>query len=1166
MKNKQKTPKPQKRKSASKFGSLFNLLRGAAGEKENGRILRLAIETAKEKASVPLLETILRMGRSSPLFDIVIPSAQKKLQMAALQSRQALKPGSLETEIRWALDIVGHQKEEIESFLEYKTQYERALMLGNLLLATESMNGIRESCGATLWEIENHIAYLATFEGFDSQKSYITNLSTEHRRTFAAFFASNIGERNESRVSAEGYQRRLIDKIERWKMSKEFSTYIYYCLTGNIGTVDSIPVILAQEASSSPYDLWETIIKTFIYIVSSESRSAVGLLRNILLSTNIPISDKRLDRIKIVLGITSPVITSNPAYEELLAGRHATSLQLASEQLENDPFDISTLLVLFRLVTLDQPYITNENSLLGKFIETFKSLSDYSDGSAIEDAERIKLNYSGFGHAAAINDLAQVTSTSFLGDTSLCAQILSTGTDATAIKILTGNHEFTAGSIHSDLASTYELTSAGFQTASDSLSQIAKAFAQINSSAIKLEYESATAALNHLETSPFSNLKTEACIVRPWLMLYAGMRDDCITSSVLAVVKTPELLRTLPIKNAAADVGYREMSHLDRKIELPILFYLYGQVTGESSKEIALKVSFKQFLKAHNLIYPSAIADPRHQFNIELKIFFLKNVCTQDTMDLCGTFDSIQKLDSERMQICKSLITLDPNSAEQYEDELIELTRRLSIEEAIQQVESSRIYADASGLARVCRGLYRDLFLRYLDYRGAGLVAEGIVLEREVEGALKTRDTKVVQNYLDNYDISADTLLVDLVEGFVNSFMTAPRYGIDSFIGSRIRHGSFEGAFRDPIEVLKLITKIDSRTGEYDSNNHWLPTISDDGERAAIDIALKTFSKNIDAVLDDAVRRLLFVCDQDHPYGIVSFWPDAETKHRILKYWVIELRGSIQPGATIDQIFYYCLERFFFSTLQAGIHKSAICIEQMVYAKLTQEIDKLLAQVRKRNKGIEVAGMIATISVLREDLEKAKNKVVKWFTVMENDGNERSFTLQTAIEIGFKSVQNLHSRFNAALKWDIEESANVILHPQAFQMINDASYLIFGNIFEHSGYYPLAPYRLDVPPCVIKIREATDKHIEVEIVNAISADESLENIAENCIIARKKIDASEYVEVVQQKKKTGLVRLASRIEHDGMKGDQLEFGIVDVNKFRVSFALPDYLLTSGRMA
>lgn len=1142
------------------------MLRGAAGEKENGRILRLAIETAKEKASAPLLETILRMSRTSPLFDVVIPSARKKLKMTALQSRQALKPGSLETELRWVLDIVCYQKEEIQSFLGFKSEYERALMLGNVTQAAENMNSIREFCGATLWEIENQIAYLAAFEGFDSQKAYVTNFSTEYRRTFAAFFASNIGERNESRVSAEGYQRRLVDKIEKWKMSKEFSTYTYYCLTGNIGAVENIATILAQEASSSPYDLWETIIKVFIYIVSSENRFAQGLLRSLLISADIPITDKRLDRIKIVLGIASPVITSNPAYESLLAGQHATSLQLAVQQLEDDPFDVSTLLVLCRLLTMDQSYTENPKSVIGKIINSFKSLSIYSDGTAIENAERIQLNFSGYGHAAAVNDLAQTTSTSLLGNASLRAQILSTSTDATATKILMGQQVFPAGSFKCDLASTYELAAAGYKTDKESLSPIAHAFSQLGRSENELEYEVAIDALNYLENSPFISLNTEAMIIKPWLQLNAGMRDECITSSVLAVVKNAELLRALPIKDAATDVGYRELSHIDRNIELPILFYLYGIVTGESSKEIALKVSFKQFLKTHKLTYPSAIVAEKYQFDSELKIFFLNHVCTQETMDLCGTFDSIQKLDSERMQIFKALISLDPNSAEYYENELIELTRRLSIEEAIQQVESSRIYADATGLARICRASYRDLFLRYLDYRGTSIVAEGILLEREVEGVLKTRDTKVVQNYLDNYDISADTLLVDLIEGFVSSFLTAPRYGIDSFIGSRIRHGSFEGAFRDPIEVLKLITKIDSRTGEYDSNNHWLSTISDDVQRAAIDVALKSFSKNIDSILDDAVRRLLFVHDQDHSAGIVSLWPDAESKHRMLKYWVIELKGSIQPGATVDQLFYYCLESFFFPALESGLKISALYIEQTIYAKLSQEIDKLLHQVTRKNLSVEVAGMVATILVLRENLEKAKNKVVNWFTVATNDGSERSFTLQTAIEIGFKSVQNLHSRFHATLTWEIEDRANVVLHPQAFQMINDVSYLIFGNIFEHSGFYHLAPYRFDVQTSEIQIRIAGGDLVRVEIVSAISAGESLATIEANCNAARKKIEASEYVEVVQQKKKTGLVRLASRIEHDGMNDDQFQFGVVDDNKFKVSFALPDYLLTSGGMA
>ncbi|WP_156371531.1 MULTISPECIES: hypothetical protein [unclassified Acidovorax] len=1165
MNKKLKSPKPlksPKRKSASKVGSLVNLLRGAAGEKENGRVLRLAIETAKEKANRSLLEVISRMGRTSPLFDLVIPAARTKLQMTALQSRPALKPGSLEIELRWALDIVNNQYTAINDFIRIKKQYERSVMLGDHENAASQLNEIRSMCGATLWEIESNIAYLAAFQGFDSQKSYITTLTSENKKTFAAFFASNIGERNEARVSMEGYQRRLLEKIEKWNISKSFGTYIYYRLTGNIVDIESIPIILAQEAASSPYDLWETIVKVSIYIISSDNKSAISTLRNVFRTDGLNLTDSRLNRINIALGNASLAPVLNPAYEALLAGLHKESLEKASKQILEDPFDVTTFLVICRLLTLDEIYETNEKSMLGKAIDAFKSLSTYSNGSAVDIIERLTMNFGNFGYAAAISDIAKTTSTSILGDISIGAQILSTGCDATAAKTLLHSNNCPTKDYHNHLAVTYEYATEAGAAEGSMLSPIAEAYSKLEHSANTLEYSLALGALNYLDSCSYPSLQIEACIIKPWLMLNAGLRDDCIVSSVQAVVKRPELLHALPIKDAVSDMGYRELSHLDKRIELPILFYLYGIVAGDGSKDISLKVAFKQFLKVHKIIFPSEIGDEKHPIDKSLKVFFLRNVCTQETMDLCGTFDSVQKLDTERMHICKTLINLDPVSAETYEEELIELTRRLSIEEAVQQVESSRIYADTSGLARICRSTYKDLFLRYLDYRGAGLVAEGIVLEREVEGVLRTRDAKLVQNYLDSYDISADTLLVELVEGLANTFMTSPRCGIDSFIGSRIRHGSFEGAFRDPIEALKLITKIDSRSGEYESNNHWLANIGDAGDRTAIDSALKGFSKNIDGILDDAVRRLLFVCDAEHPAGIVSLWPDAESKHKMIKYWVIELRGSLKPDSTIEQLLYHCLEQHFFPALEVAVKQSALFIEHVIYTKIVQEVDRLLLQVSKKCRGVELAGMIATISVLREDLEKAKNKVVKWFTVSANDGAERSFTLQTAIEIGFKSVQNLHSRFNGSLRWDIDDRANVVLHPQAFQMINDVSYLIFGNIFEHSGFYSLTSRRTDAPPSDVKIEAIGDSKIRVQIISAISPGENRDTIEENCLAARLKIDSSAYMEVVQQKKKTGLVRLASRIEHEGNGPESLNFGVIDGSFFEVSFALPDYLLTA----
>lgn len=1155
--------KQKKRKSASKTGSIMNLLRGAVGERENSRALRLAIETAKQKANQQLLSVISRMGRSSPLFDFVIPAARDKLEYPALQSRVALQSGGLETELRWVLDIVGHQAEVVNKFIRLKGIYCSAVMVGSPADALCALNSIEDECGATLWGIENRISYLAAFEGFESQRAFASRVGEGNRRTFAAFYAAKVSERNEARIIRDGYHRRLIEKIDSWSITKTFAAYIYYRLTGEISDVATIPGILAQEASSSVFDLWETFIAACLYIASDGDGRAHEILRRVLAEVSPALNDWRVRRIRISLGIEPADPMENPAYEQLVRGNYALSLDLATKAIQEDPNNVTTFLTLCRLQTLGYVCEVGEQSLLSKLLTVHSSESSYKDASAIDDIERLSVNFGIFGAAAALEDITKKTSTSLLWDVSPRTQLLSSGEDYTALKAMKSLTRCDDTAIDGLLGAVkqYELKALGFYEDDSLLGEVASAFALIDRAAQASEYEIAKHSVELLINSSYPILAIEGAILKAWLLFASGRRDECIICSVGAVVDRPEVLRSIPIKNLLCDIGYREVSHLDASIELPILFYLYGIVVGDSSKEISLKVSFKQFLKKNALEYPSRIVDKVHHFDEKLKVFFLSNVCTQEVMDLCGTFNSMEKLDAERMEVCKALIALDPGAAETYEDELIELTRRLSIEKAVLQVESSRIYADAQGLERYCRSMFKDLFLRYMDYRKSVAVIDGGSLEKTVDELLRTRDLKKIQSFLENYDVSSEALLLELIEGLADAFLNAPRYGIDSFIGSRIRHGSFEGAFRDPIEVAKLITKIDSKTGDYESNGYWLSAVSDPSACQALDSLLKTFSRNVDAILDEAVSKYLFVQSKEHPHGIVVLWRDLDAKRTLLKSWIIEVKGALGEEATIEQLFYFCLHRFFFPSLEVTLQSSANFIETTVYTRILSELDKLVVQINKQ-KSFPIGGLLAAISVLRESMSAAKEKVVRWFGLSAKEEASYSFTLQTAIEIGFKSVQNLHSRFHAALEWSVDDAANVILHPQAFQVINDVSYLIFGNVFEHSGYFSRTLYRVDDPVIGVQIFSSESSLIGIKIVSPIARDEDLSTIEANCEAARGKISSSAYEQVVKQKKRTGLVRLASRIEYDGSSSETFKFGLERERFFFVEFLLPRHLLTT----
>src|SRR5690606_6984419 len=100
-------------------------------------------------------------------------------------------------------------------------------------------------------------------------------------------------------------------------------------------------------------------------------------------------------------------------------------------------------------------------------------------------------------------------------------------------------------------------------------------------------------------------------------------------------------------------------------------------------------------------------------------VFFLSSVCTQDTMELGGAFSSQLDLDKERMAICANLATAFPERSELFNQEIVDLTRRINIEDCVEFLESSRIFVDEPGIQKWAKKNLSSQFLRYKDHHEA---------------------------------------------------------------------------------------------------------------------------------------------------------------------------------------------------------------------------------------------------------------------------------------------------------------------------------------------------------------------------------------------------------------------------------------------------------------
>lgn len=1177
----------KKKRSASKPTDPLSLVRGALGDRKSPSPIRLALEVAKNEARVGDFERVYGLAQISPMLARAFPASGPSGRANLVHSATPLETTSIYREVAWAANALGAASMRVNAYVPLRNEFCGLFMSGRYGEASLVLNRIDWGFGPSLWAVENRIALLALQGGFDNQKPYVNALLARYKKGFLAFFASNVSERNESRVTAMGYERRLRDRAKSWSISDEFRTYIHFKLLGQLPvTMTGAASLLAYESSSSTIDLFQTFITVLDQIRDLPGLKAASIKS--ALDGLSGIKDHCITNLRILYGMEPD---ARPGVErsymsEFLRGNYQAAADAVAAALATDSTDSAAIVIACVLAMLDVRAFKTPGHVIGKAQELYARLKGprANSADAADELEKLVRNIQQLPIAQTIAILARQSQDprmfAIARSTALRTEVHSAqtlgpllGVGVTSAALLAPDaerrpeHGLAEGQLSADfeyLARTGDAET-GWR---GRLSAEAASYALGSYFAKERQYDKALVEFASLQNSQFQFFRDESLVREAWILFESGFILDSLRLSTRIMISRPAQGRALPLTNIVGTRGFRDLKAAQAELILPIAFLRYSQLAGDSSKDVSLKVAWRQFLRSHGVDRPSELQDSVDKFDREQLVCFLSTVCVQEVMELGGAFSSPGDLDAERLKICLLLRRLDPANVLQYDAEVLELTRRLSIEEGVRQVDSSRIYVDVVGIERWCHTNLEESFLRYVDYVGAGLQSTVEELERQLIQIMKRGSkTREIEDFLDSYDVSADSILQDVIEAAALAFMTLPRYGLDAFLGSRVRHGSLEGIFRSPLERLKLITKIDSRTNEYESNDYWISALEfgDPTKRVGFGRMLSNLSKSIDAILDNAVGRYVYVRSESNQDGLITLWQSDESKRQRLLRWVIQAKVALstQPDTTLSDFVDYCAYSIFWPALSTSLERVQSFATDELASALVRCLDAAERDAASLVPSGQLTGFVSRLRAARIEVGNSAAKLASWFHVPAEPSKGSSYLLKTAMEIGLRSTSQIWPDFSIDVAWNVEDAANVRLRTPAFETINDISYLIFGNIAKHSGFFGRGEAVHARPRVLIDLTMSERHAIEVRVTSPIDEGVSIDNIRRNVDQAKATIAGRKYEEVVSRTRGTGLVRMASTLNYEGNEDKTLDFGLTEDAHFFVRFVLPLYVLTEA---
>lgn len=1128
--------KNKKKRSASKPTSPINLLRGAIGQK-NSKHLKGALDSYKTEGPIIGFSRAYLLASSSPHFGSVFTAAKNATNQAVLGVARTLKVGSLSREIQWAAVAAYYRKEILNLFVAHRDAFFSAFVAGKFDEAGQTLDAIVRDCGHSSWEIENRVALLTVSGGFEKQKKYVQQLTRERGRSNVSFMATLYGERNEPRVTANAFQQQFRNRSATWQVDEEQKAYFSYKLTTRIEPNEhSYAAVLAYEGTWSIIDLYESLLD-----ILRRSKSEKFFDRTVAVAALdfLEVADWRIGRLRAFLsdGDLQERLESNNISSSLFdSGKLADALAAARSEVEANPRD----LVAIQTHAKSRNELGDVESLTGWLANTVdKALSSVYSGAS--------------DTAQAVDELLKLSMN--LRHADFAEELILPVIELTERGVAERRLLIRSSTVYRIVAlSTDDEPNEPSKQVSDWTSD-AYAYNAAQAAVLRQDWEGALSKISCLTDSACAFYRTMGAYLSAHLSVKLLQMEDALQKAVALYIDNPASIFFTPLIQIIRPNTFRDLKIMESNAALSCAFYIYAQHTGRTEKEVSLKVAWKKFLASRSVDRPSALMTPASMAPTRQEVFFLSQVCKQETMELGGAFSTQMDLDRERMKICIGLAQVDGDSLAFYDNEIVELTRRISIEEGVQYLESSRVFVDEIGILGWAKKNLQSQFLRYKDYLNAGMFSSARELERKLlKLAVTSKNRKAaIESYLDDYDVSAESLLEEIVVRLADAFLSRPRFGLDAFLSSRVRHGSFIGYLRGPLELKHFITKKNSSTGKYFENNFILDQwgILAHKERNNVNGKLVNFSTYVDSLLDDAVIKYLHVRSKARPDGMVAFTGEAGGLSLTIKRWLLVLKSTLDEESTLEELIKYCFHNLFWPSVKLSLDRLQNYVKNDLGHDLTHAIDSLADDVRPLLEESNRSALLRDRYYVKLDIKAAIDRVAQWFDAPKDNAQMLRMPFPRAIEIGLESTKNARPSFNPTVQWTTDPEATMEVYGPAIGIVNDIAFLIFANVSKHSGFEEADLHERSGPRIEIII-EATKDSIEMVVRSEISPKKDLDEVRRGIDSAKFKISNREFDSVTQSNSGTGLVRLAIMCDQiEGPLAETLQFGLAEERTFFV---------------
>lgn len=1034
---------------------------------------------------------------------------------------------TLEREVLWIVARISEDAEAINSFRRSSELIELLWINGDIDESIEVLKLFNESNGSSFWSVQLRIALESAAGGLERQKKYTSEVRSIYKSGLLNFIAYNTSMRNEGRVGIQKFKEDIKQKINNHsKYSEAVKTYMHHRMLGEWPTTnEGVADVLRIEQSHSLVDVYETFINLAQYAVSVSGYHDLKRIIRVALAQTKGIEDFRLTKARLFFNIKDDCVNL-PKRDELgsdalFSGELIKASRIFGSQRKSMCADAWAYIYSGFLYsqTKCKPVSNSPRSIpkiLGQILR-----QDFSSADAHSALLKITVNFSGLPLAVAINTFIKFIYRE-QPDQSWRPELPSLNTEYLGCEDLLVDSMFLSGGM-SSICWALLKNPAQNERVKNYPASIFRAVGYLTMN----NFDKALTSLNDIEDKPKKGISGVDIPLMLHSQFAAGNKKEVISLIALEGSHCESKLGLIPVKNTLQGYSTRDFDYVTDWLIAPTALYMLWNISENDVTASHLRFKIGQILRRKEVRAPVKLSSLQGVIPDYLLVFFLRYICVPSLIDQARVVSTTAEVLEQRLDVCSLLRELDAENSDVYETEIYEITNRQILETGQRIVDGTRIHVDADALARwAARELQED----YYRYRDLAKVVTTLEFDDVMEDLLVDGQ---LPNSVSSFD-EADAVLYSLLTKISHEFMNNSLFGLDYYLSKRIRHQSFIGLIRGPLQLQQLITTKEADDKRYNDNKIWLEKFADCGKDSlrSLSAEFQKFSQNFDQALLDAKDNKLQILSKEQPHGLFYL----EINPQIIPVVRILLQDSDLNSFV----------KGFISILWAYLENSLRDARKLLSEELKSQITFLFDDFRANIKRIvpnstshhELDRALGECSV---DVQRALDDATSWFhKINDSDALRKTFDIEQALVISIQAAKKCLRGFDPSIKTKFVDN-NVQLMPSTLVFMHDVLFVSLDNARVHSG--------LKQPTITISVEPDLDNGT-FTIGVICDSKPSARAVGEKKLTEiRKKIDRHEYVSKTKTEGGSGLYKIAAVVKQSA-KGI-LKFGFDKEGQFTI---------------